>query len=136
METQRLSQGQMISGVAGLVLLISLFLKWAGSEVPGTESLSAWKLPLATFDVYLLILAFFAMLPAIAELTGSGIEVPFVDAAAAFLLSVIGLIQLVWFRIDPGEGVSVKIGFWIALIATIGIVIGSYQAMNEDVSRR
>jgi hypothetical protein len=126
----------MISGIAGLVLLISLFLKWAGSEVPGTDSLSAWKLPVGTFDIYLLILAFFAMLPAIAELTGAGIEVPFVDAAAAFLLAVIGVIQLVWFLIDPGEGVDLKIGFWIALIATIGVVIGSYQAMNEEVSRR
>jgi hypothetical protein len=136
MDTQRLSQGQMISGVAGLVLLISLFLKWAGSEVPGTDSLSAWKLPIGTFDIYLLILAFFAMLPAIAELTGAGIEVPFVDAAAAFLLAVIGVVQLVWLLIDPGEGVDLKIGFWIALIATIGIVVGSYQAMNAEVSRR
>jgi hypothetical protein len=134
MNTQKVSQGQMISGVAGLVLLISLFLKWAGlGDFP---ALDAWKLPTSTLDIYFLILAIVAMLPAVSEMSGSSIEVPFVDAAAAFLLSVIGLVQLFFFIISPGQGVSLKFGLWIGLIAVIAIVYGSYQAMNEDVSRR
>ena len=138
MDTQRLSQGQMIAGVAGVVLLISLFLKWLGVDLPGGiggGSVNAWKSQ-STFDIYLFILAIFAILPAAAEMSGASLEVPFVDAAAAFLLAVIGLIQMLALIVSHGNGVSLKIGVWIATLALIAIAYGSYQAMNEDVAQR
>jgi hypothetical protein len=139
MDTQRLSQGQMISGIAGVLLFISLFLKWFGADSPGAGisgvSFSGWEFNNA-LDIYLFILAVFAILPALSELSGASIEVPFVDAAAAFLLSVIGLIMTAYVFIDAPDGASRGIGIWLALLTVIAIVIGSYQAMNEEVSRR
>jgi hypothetical protein len=139
METQRLSQGQMISGIAGVLLFISLFLKWYGVDGGGDEgSLSGWEYNNA-LDIYLFIVAVFAILPAVAELTGAGMEVPFVDAAAAFLLSVIGLIMTAYVFLDgvpDGLELDRGMGLWLALLSIIAIVFGSYQAMNEEVTRR
>jgi hypothetical protein len=138
MDTQRLSQGQMISGIAGVLLFISLFLKWFGADspVPGFDaSANGWESNNA-LDIYLFILAVFAILPALSELSGANMDVPFVDAAAAFLLSIIGLIMTAYVFIDAPDGASRGIGLWLALLSVIAIAIGSYQAMNEEVTRR
>jgi hypothetical protein len=136
MNSQGVSQGQLVAAIGGLLLLISLFLKWAGPDIEGAEAFTGWELPVGALDIYLVILGFFAMLPALSAASGADIEVPFVDAAAAFLLALVGLVQLVFILIFPGEAVSLKIGFWIALLSVVAITYGSYTAMNEDVSRR
>lgn len=141
MDTGRLSQGQMIAAVSAVVLIVSLFLKWFGTDVPevvqglpGVEessvSITGWESQ-NTLDIYLAIVALFALVPALLKLTGSDAEVPFAPAAATFLLGVIGIILTVYVLLD-GDGT--KFGIYLAILAVIGVTVGAYLAMQDELA--
>jgi hypothetical protein len=128
MDTSRLSQGQMIAAGSGLVLLLSLFLKWVGV---GDLSASGWESQNA-LDIYLFILALIAIAPAAMEMMGNAGELPYLTAESKVLTADIGLVLMLFAWIFKADGLDLKFGFWLALLATIGIVVGQFQAMNEE----
>jgi len=147
MDTGRLTQGQLIAAVSGLVLLLALFLPWIGTgvEVPELpegvpesalpegiadvdESFSGWESN-NTLDIYLFILVGFAAIPALMRLAGSADELPLVNSAATFLLGLIGTIMTLYVLIDADDR---KIGLFLAALAVIGVTVGAYMAMQEE----
>ena len=142
----RLSQGQMIAAGSAALLLLSLFLPWVGLDVPDLpegvpesavpegldDSRSGWESN-NTLDIYLLILAGFALIPALMGLAGNAEELPLVNNAATFLLGAIGTIMTVYVLLDPGEGLERKFGLFLATLAVIGVTVGSYLAMQDEV---
>lgn len=143
--TGRLSQGQMIAAVGAIALLIAMFLPWIGvsgpslpSGVPVPQGVSTsttdniWKG--STLDIYLLITAVVALLPALMALTDSAEEFSFVSAAT-FLLGVVGTILVIaWLTVDFPDGAERKIGAFIGLGSVIVIAIGGFRAMQEEVA--
>jgi hypothetical protein len=142
----RLSQGQIIAAVGAVVLLVAMFLPWtgvsgpsipAGIQVPqgvstGGTTENVWKD--STLDVYLLITAVVALLPALLALTDASEEFSFVSAAT-FLLGVVGTILVIAFlTVDFPDGADRKIGAFIGLAAAIAIAIGGFRAMQEEVA--
>ena len=94
MDTSRMSQGQMIAGVGGVLLLIFLFLPWFGQ---GDLSLSGWEGQSST-DIYLLITALVAVVAALTA--GGDIAFPGVTMSGAMaLLGAVGTILLLWLTI-------------------------------------
>jgi len=134
----RLSQGEQVSAGAAILLIISLFLKWFGIDVPEgatlaegfDESSSGWSSQ-NTLDIYLLILAGFALAPAILTLTDGG-DLPMVSGAATFLLGVIGSIMTIYVLLDVPDGVDRGFGLFIAVIAVIGVTVGGYLTMQDE----
>lgn len=137
MDTGRVSEGSMIAAGAGALLLLSLFLSWVGGSAPieGADgiSLSGWESQ-NTLDIYLFIVALFAIVPALLEMTGGTAEVPFMSAAAGLLLSVIGTILTLYVFLDIPEGADRKIGLWLALLAIIAVTYGQYRAANDEAA--
>jgi hypothetical protein len=137
----RLSQGQMIAAVGAVALLIAMFLKWAGAFPAGVpvpegaaSSVNVWKLPGSDLDIYLLITAVVALLPALLALTNSAEEFSFVSAAT-FLLGVVGAILVIsWLTFDFPDGAERKIGAFIGLGAVIVIAVGGFRSMQEEVA--
>jgi hypothetical protein len=143
--TDRLSQGQIIAAVAAVVLLVATFLPWIGvsgpslpsgipvpSGVSTSTSENIWKGP--TLDIYLLITAVVALLPALLAITDSAEEFSFVSAAT-FLLGVVAVILIAaWLTVDFPDGASRKIGAFIGLGAAIAVAIGGFRAMQEEVA--
>jgi hypothetical protein len=147
----RLSQGQMIAAVGAVVLLVAMFLPWIGvsgpslpsgvnlppgvsSNIAGAASTSdnVWKG--STLDIYLLITAVVALLPALLALTDSAEEFSFVSAAT-FLLGVVGVILVAaYLTVDFPDGADRKIGAFIGLAAALAIAIGGFRAMQEEVA--
>jgi uncharacterized membrane protein len=140
----RLSQGQMIAAVGAVVLLVAMFLSWigvsgpslpSGVSVPGGVSTSTsenvWKG--STLDIYLLITAVVALLPALLALTDAAEEFSFVSAAT-FLLGVVAVILVIAFlTVDFPDGADRKIGAFIGLGAAVVIAYGGFRAMQEEV---
>jgi hypothetical protein len=127
----RLSRGQMIAAAGAVVLLVAMFLPWIGAA-GHTENV--WKGP--TLDVYLLITAVVAALPAILALTDSAEEFSFVSAAT-FLLGVVAVILILAFlTVDfpDVEGLSSKFGCWLGGAASLVIAYGGFRAMQEEVA--
>ena len=104
----RLSQGQIIAAVGGIALLVAMFLPWIGvsgasipsgvpvpSGVAGSTSENIWKG--STLDIYLLITAVAAILPALMAVSGSAEEFSFVSAAE----STIHQVPWIWIKLRP-----------------------------------
>jgi hypothetical protein len=143
--TGRLSQGQIIAAVGAVVLLVAMFLPWtgvsgpsipAGFPVPSGVSTSStqniWKD--STLDIYLLVTAVMALVPALLALTDAAEEFSFVSAAT-FLLGVVAVILVVAFlTVDFPDGADRKYGAFIGLAAAIVVAIGGFRAMQEEVA--
>jgi hypothetical protein len=157
-----MSQGQIIAAVSAVVLVVSLFLAWGGSSVdlpeapgipqggpaiPGAQeaveeaqqeaedasTLTGWESQNA-LDLYLAILAGLVLIGAAMTMTGSQEGFPFAPAAATFLLGVIGTILTVYVLIDIPEGAERKIGIYLATAAVIGVTVGSYLQLRDEVA--
>ena len=142
MDTTRLSQGQMIAAVSAVLLFFFMFLPWLGLDLPNgvqvpegvDETSNAWK-STQTLDVYLFIVILSAVVPALLAMGGNTAQLPFVGATTTFLLAVIAVILIFVLMIDPSSSLAkleVKIGLWLGLLATIGIAVGGYLAMQDE----
>jgi hypothetical protein len=141
----RLSQGQVIAALGAVALLVAMFLPWtgvsgpsipAGIPVPSGVSTSSteniWKD--STLDVYLLITAVVALLPALLALTDSAEEFSFVSAATLLLGVVATILVIVFLTIDFPDGADRKYGAFIGLAAAIVIAVGGFRAMQEEAA--
>ena len=142
MDTSRLTTGDIIAGVGGIVLLISLFLPWYGAsvEVAGfsaSESGSGWE-ALGFIDILLFVIALTAVAVVAAKATGT---LP-ADTPAAVVLLGLGAVAvlLVLYRIIdiPVEGdipdevdLSRKLGVFIALIGAAAVTYGGWRTNAE-----
>jgi hypothetical protein len=120
----------MIAAVAGAILFISLFLSWGGVE--GGEGFSGWESQ-STLDIFLFILALFAVVPAVLAMTGGDADLPFASSATTFLLGAIGTIMMVYLFLDFPDVLDKKFGFIVAVLATIGVAVGGYLGMQDEV---
>ena len=147
--------GQRIAAISAVALVISLFLAWSGvdvTEVPGVPnppavpgleqaqeaaenaaSVTGWESQ-NTLDIYLAIVAGLVLIGAVLTISGSPEGLPFAPAAATFLLGVIGTILTVYVLIDVPEGTERKIGIYLATAAVIGVTVGSYLQLRDEVA--
>jgi len=122
MTSTKYGLGQLICGMGGAVLIVSLFLPWAGAA---DADLSGWEL-WTMADVFLLIVGLAAIGTA---LTGGrfGLFRPDLSlSGAADLLGVVATILLAWLVIfDFPEGTSREIGVFLALIGAMAVAGGA-----------
>jgi hypothetical protein len=121
--------GRLIAGVGGLLLIVSLFLPWAGADGADRTGFEVLK----GLDVFLLIAGLIAIA---AALTGGRYGVFRPDLSlngAADLLGLVSTVVLVWlilfdFPSDGGRG----IGIFLALVAAIAIAcgVGDYDTLR------
>ena len=147
MDTSKLTTGDIIAGVGGIVLLISLFLPWYGVSVDvagfsASESGSGWD-ALGFIDILLFLIAVAAIAIVAARAAGALPE----DLPAPVILLALGAlaILLVLYRIIdiPVEGdvpeqvdLSRKVGIFIALIGSAAIAYGGWRTNTETPGRR
>ena len=141
----RLSQGQVIAAVGAVALLVAMFLPWVGvggpslpsgvqlpGGVSGDTSDNIWKG--SSLDIYLLLTALVALLPALLAISDAAEEFSFVSAAT-FLLGVVAVILVAAFlTVDFPDGADRKIGAFIGLGAALVIAFGGFRAMQEEVA--
>ena len=141
MDANRLSQGQLVAAIAAIALFIISFLPWfsvggaaitvGGTTIGGAVNRNMWQFE-NPLDIYLLIVILVALVPAALALLGDGSDAPMASMATA-LLAGIGALLIFYQLFDHGNGVSIKVGLILALIACAGIAVGGYLSMQEDV---
>jgi hypothetical protein len=147
MDTSRLTTGDMIAGVGGIVLLISLFLPWYGVSVDiagfsASESGSGWE-ALGFIDILLFLISVAAIAVVAARAAGA---LPADIPAPVILLGLGGLaVLLVLYRIIdiPVDGnvpdevdLSRKFGIFIALIGAAAVTYGGWRTNSETPAER
>jgi hypothetical protein len=142
MDTSRLTPLDMIAGVGGIVLLISLFLPWYGVSVDvagfsASESASGWEV-LSLIDIILFLCAVVAIAVVAGQALGSlPTDLPaglvlFAAGALALLLCVFRIIDIPAPGDVPDEvDLSRKIGVFIALLSSAAIGYAGWRANAE-----
>ncbi len=120
--------GQLVAGVGGGLLLVSLFLPWASAD--GVER-SGWEL-LTMADVFLMIVGLVAIGT---PLTGGWFGVFRPDLSlngAADLLALVATFLIAWLLIFDFPGGSREVGVFLALVAAIVIAagVGDYRPLR------
>jgi hypothetical protein len=142
-DTSKLSVGDQIAAVSGIVLLIALFLPWYGVDVDfggiaaGSADANAWE-SLGFIDILLFLVALVAIGVPVAKAAGGptgDLPGPMLVLGAgglAVLLVLFRLIDLPTPDIEA-EGVdfSRKFGVFLALIAAVGVTYGGWRANEE-----
>ncbi len=122
MTTSKPGPGELITGVGGALLIVSLFLPWASA---GGVERSGWEL-WTMGDVFLLIVGLVAIGKG---LSGGrfGLFRPDLSlSGAADLLGVVATILIAWLVIfDFPDGAGREVGAFLALVAAMAVAGGA-----------
>ena len=134
--------GEFVAAVGGGALFTVLFFNWYHAEELGFGvGVSAWR-AFAWIDVILALVAALAVSHAL--LRAAGVELDGLPVAFGAIVTLAGVVAvgLVVFRwVDlPGdvgadEVVGRRIGPFLALVAALGIILGSMMAVEERGER-
>ncbi len=120
-DTSRLSRGEPIAAIGGVVLIVSLFLNWSESFL---GNVSAWD-AFSGIDFVMLLAGLVALAFGLATAVGVAERLP---TGSALIVSLLGIIvvgwSLGWDLEDPDAG----IGAWLGLIAGAAIAYGGHRA--------
>jgi hypothetical protein len=134
MDSSRLSQGYVVAGVGGVVLLISLFLNWiSGVTITvGAASLStsgnAWDV-FSGMDILMALVGLAAIALTGAVTVGAAIKTP---TNAAWILGLLGVGTIGWALGWDLENANAGIGAWLGLAGAIAIAYGGFAAARDD----
>lgn len=148
MDTSKIGREEIIGIVAGLILILSLFLQWYSLDTGGVErdETEDWVCGVGnnscsgfdTFPILRWLLIAAALAPMILSyilVRGHSLSWPrgeltaIVGLTAFVLIAYNGLVD----KPSPNDiGVNIAYGYWIALLASIGIfVAGGFRAVES-----
>ncbi len=151
MDFTRLSQGEKVAGVSGILLILFMFIfKWFGLKISGGAgtfavsvegSQNAWG-SYGFIDIVLFITALAAIGLALLAASESEMGLPVAASAIVAGLGILSVVLVIISIISPpdwgadlsGTGIehTRKIGVFLGLIAAAGVAIGGYMAMQEE----
>ena len=122
MDTSRMSQGQMVAAVGGVLLIVSLFLSWG----EGASAFDAFS----GMDIIMLIIGIIAVVWGAAA--GMGAATP--PVLSAMLVGLLGVVVLGFTLGTDLELEDADIGAWLALVASIAIAWGALAGGSRRVT--
>jgi phosphotransferase system glucose/maltose/N-acetylglucosamine-specific IIC component len=152
MDTDRMRTGEMIAGIAGVLLLIIMFLPWFGidlgisdavdeaqdlgitvPDVQDSVNFNAWE-SFGFIDIILFLTAIVAIGMATATAMARTVALPVAASAITTALGFLSTVLVLYRVIDPvGDGgVSRKYGLFLGLIAAAAVTYGGWRAMQEE----
>lgn len=141
MDVNRLSTGEKIAGVSGVLLFIFMFLDWfsvsVGNGFYSATGGNAWDW-LDVIPIILLIAIVAAVGVAVVRLTDAVFEPAISMNAVVAVLGAISVLLILYRIISPPDSgfseidVSPAVGIFLGLVAAAGIAFGGYRAMQEE----
>lgn len=135
MDLRRLRAGELVTALAGVALLVSLFLPWYRTCAPGGgchEDVTGWQ-ALAVNDVIFAVIALAAVgLVAVTATQPTG-AVPIAYDTLLFLTSMVGGVLAILRVLSLPEAAAGRaIGVWIGLFGAIAITFGALLSMRDE----
>jgi hypothetical protein len=143
--TERPSPGEQLAGIAGLALILTMFLfAWYGFDLPaGAPHVNGLDAFDAFDDWFNIILVFAAFGGIMLGLFGGGVaRLPISLSVITTVLAGLGTIVLVIYIISPpgtpGFGGVVEVdlsrefGLFLGLVELIALTLGAYMTMQEE----
>jgi hypothetical protein len=143
-DRNRIGPGELIAGISGFVLLVSLWLNWYGIDIGGgallknlnvSVSVNAWE-SFGLIDIILFLAALIAIGVAVLKGMGRLPQMPYPPALIITSAGGIALLLILFRTISPpADGLSRKFGLFVGLISAIGVVYGGWRSMQETGAR-
>ena len=133
---RRVRAGDIVAGLAGVVLLASMFTEWysVGSREDG---LSAWA-AFSFVDLLLALVALLGIALAASQVVGRGPALPVAIGVVTTTLALAGTL-LVLYRIlnqpGPNDAIDVSWGAYLGLLATLGVLLGAWLSLSDERTR-
>jgi hypothetical protein len=142
MDVNRLSTGEKIAGVSGVLLFIFMFFDWftasaSNGFISVTVGGSAWD-AMEVIPIILMIAIVAAVGVAVVRLTDAVFEPAISMNAVVAILGAISVLLILYRIISPPDSgiseisVDPAVGIFLGLIAAAGIAFGGYRAMQEE----
>jgi multidrug transporter EmrE-like cation transporter len=142
MDFSRVRTGELIAGVSGVALFIIMFLKWFSlPEVVGlggfaeavgvNTSISAWE-AFDFIDLVLLLAVVAGVGLTVLAAAQSNVQLPVAASAITAGLGIFATLLVLYRVIDPPSDLDRSYGLYLGLIASAGIAVGGWMAMQEE----
>jgi len=153
MDTNRISQGEMIAAIAALLLLIVMFvLTWFSLSADGESEIflnaagvdtgvNAWQ-AFDLIDIILFVTILVAVGGALVAANATSVNTPVAVSSITAGLGILSFLLVLFRVISPpgsgdipdaaGIGIDRGIGVWLGLILTAAIAFGGWRAMEEE----
>jgi len=142
MDLDRMSTGEKIAGVSGVLLFIFMFLDWFDASASnGLFSVSvggsAWD-AMDVIPIILMIAVVAAVGVAVIRLADAVFEPSVSVNAVVAILGAISFLLILYRIVNPPDSgfsevdISPAFGIFLGLIAAAGIAYGGYRAMREE----
>jgi hypothetical protein len=138
---RRLRLGEWVAAVAGVALVVSLFMTWYEPTAANATPLGAPNVALSAFesfsilDLYLVLVALAGIGLAVLQVTQRSPAVPVGAGVLTTLLGAIAVLLVAYRMVNqPGDNefVEVRAGAWVALVAALGVTLGAWLSLREE----
>jgi hypothetical protein len=148
----KLRPADIVAGVGGLALLITLFLSWYGLEVPqirtigadgmisvlhtfaGDVTATAWQ-AFSVTDVVLALAALVAIALPVVTALASGPAKPVAFTVLGSVGSILAVLLILYRLLNqpgPNDIVGLRYGAWLGLAAALVMLAGCWGALRDD----
>ncbi len=137
MHFKKLGRGELIASLSGVVLGVSLFLHWySTNDNPNSRINGIHPALVSAWDVFsilrypLLVAALAPLILAYIVIRDHKLSWPRGEVTALVSVSTLVLVLVVGFLARPGDPrstISLQTGWYVALLATVGMLVGAAQ---------
>ena len=142
---RRVRIGELVSGAAGVVLLVSMFLDWysvsprvlVGAMDEQFRSVDAWG-AFSVVDVLISLVALLGIALAVSQIAGRGPALPVALGVITTTLALAGTLLLLYRILNqpgPNELITVEAGAYVGLLASLGVFLGAWLSLSDERPR-
>jgi Na+-driven multidrug efflux pump len=134
-DLRRLRAGEWLALVAGIALIVSLFLPWYDTVLLGTESddgVGTGFEAFAIVDILLVLVAAVAIALAVLQATQTSPTLPVAFGVLTVVVGTIGTLVTI-FRLIDAPGVNGPAwGAWLGLAAVVALTAGGWLSIKNE----
>jgi ABC-type xylose transport system permease subunit len=128
-DLRKLRNGDWIALIAGVALILALFLPWYGL---GGETATGWE-ALSAIDVILVVCALFGIAQWFFTAQQPTPAVPLAIAGLGVWMAILAMILTVIRWVDaPADGLGIEYGVPVALLASILLFTGAWRSLGDE----
>jgi hypothetical protein len=124
----RIRLGEAVAGIAGAVLVGSLFLDWFEASGVGVSAWEAFEVA----DVILLAVGLAGILVALLAATQSKSDLPTAGAALTVVAGAVATVIVLYREMNPVGDLDQAGGILVGLLGALGVAVGAWLAIHAE----